>query len=197
LDVRIVAAGSADCTVAVAADTTNLAPVAAGSFSTLALVGALNATAGEPAIQVVAFLDSTVASMVNARFINAAYNAGAVTFGLGTVLGGFAPLFADVVFPQAGTISGEVQDAEVPTSLTYVETQPLQNATLSIPNAAYTANQLMATDVYIAAGAVVTFALVGPLQDLAADAGLPDELLMCIDNAGTVGLLSNCQIIGQ
>jgi hypothetical protein len=195
-DARVVAAGSANCSVAVAPDTTNLAPLAAGSFSTIALIGALNPTAGAPGVQLVAFLDSPAASLVDARFINAAYNAGSVSIGVGTILTGFASLFSDVPFPQAGTITGQIPDAELPTSVSYVETNPLTNATVSVVNPAWTETLLAAPGVYLADGAVVTFALVGPVDDLGADGGLSDQLLMCVDNAGTVGLLSNCQVIG-
>jgi hypothetical protein len=196
-DVRIVAAGSPDCSVAVGSDATNLPPLTIGTFSTIAFMGALNPTEGEPSLEVTAFLDTTSSSLVDVRFINAAANSGPVAFGFGAPLAGFASLFPDVPFGQAGTFNGEVTDAEEPPSQTFVGLNPLAGATATIPNDARTESLVSATGVYAASGSVLTFVLVGPLTGVAADGGLPDAFLVCVDNAGTVGLLSSCQLLTQ
>ena len=74
-DGRVVVAGAANCDVAVAPDLTSLAPLAIGTFATLALLGSSHGAAdGAPALQLAAFLDDGVGgAKLGLRFINAGF----------------------------------------------------------------------------------------------------------------------------
>jgi hypothetical protein len=199
-DARLVAAGSTSCAAGVAADATNLPVLDAGAFATLALMGDLGGVDGAPGGLILAgFLDALSASKVGVRFINAADGSTPVNFGIGETAATFSPIFSDVAFGQAGTISGGGSDAAATTAETYAENDfgGSGMATFDVLDAANTTDlEVTAPSVTIAAGAVTTFVFVGPVFD--PEAGAPvDELLMCVDNAGTIGVLGACRVVSN
>lgn len=192
-DVRFVAAGAGSCAVGIARDATALAALAAGDAATVALLGELSPTGGDPGLRVVGFLDDTSSNGgVALRVINAAPSLSLVDVGTGNVAK-FKPFFLGLPFGQA---SGKPQalgpDATAPTvnANGYLKMQPLSGVTLSAhpPNA--TTDTVVTTGLSAASGSVLTVALVGGTS-----AGVAARLLECVDNAGTVGPLSNCTVL--
>ncbi len=197
-DARLVVGGATDCSVKLTTDSTNLPALAAGTFTTLALVGEAIPAGGAPGLQTIPFLDTGEASDagVALRFINAAANEPAVE--LAEVLSGnsLAPIFVGVQFGQAGTIDGEQGDAAAPTSDTFVSFPASSPKTLDVSTSPGSSGLVAsAPNFAAAAGAVVTLALVGPTTS--ADGGLGAELLECVDNAGTVCVTGVCWVVSQ
>jgi hypothetical protein len=204
-DVRVVVALAADCSVSVVGDATRLPPSSSSTPITVALVGtgALR--------KLLIFADETgpaKSTNLALRFIHAASGIGPVSFGTGDVTSGFKALFSGVPFQASGTLpdggttaptlpdggSGPAADANG-----YLQRSPLTSTTLSaqltgITDDSGAATQLASTSSFsAAAGAVITFALVGTQ-------GAP-QLLRCLDNAGVTpsaanpfGLYASCVI---
>jgi hypothetical protein len=207
-DARVVVAGAGNCTVGIGADTTTLAPLAAGAFSTIAVVGEELPRASDPGLQVVGFSDSTLSgTAVSLRFINASPGLTTVDFGTGTITpsgGGaaFRALFSGVLFGQAGKAAlpspdagaspdgGAFDAAAAPiANASYATLTKLSNVlSAHDPRAGADAVVTMAP-VSAAPGSVLTFVLVGGTS---ADTPPKPKLLECVDNAGTVDELSNC-----
>lgn len=197
-DVRMVVAGASDCTVGITADATNLPPLGPGTFNTIALVGEANPVGAGAGLETVAFEDAAGSGpAVAVRFINAAANVPAASFGSALAGGSVAEVFTNVQFGQAGTLDGQTPDAgEETPAQTYASLMSPSGLTFVVSSSSGTPAPLAtANNVTIAEGAVVTLALIGPTG--AIDGGIAVQLLECVDNAGTVGLLGNCQIISQ
>jgi len=195
-DARLVAAGATGCSAGIGADATYLPELTPGTFETIALMGELDATDGAPGVlTLVGFLDAAVASEVDVRFINAVPDSGLVNFGAGASASAFAPIFANVAFEQAGTISDEALDAAAPPTQTYAEYSPPHGeGAFSVVNADNVTDvEVTATNITLTAGAVATFILVGPVPN----ASPANELVICVDNGGTVGLVGDCTVVSN
>ncbi len=188
-DGRLVVAGASDCSAGIGADVTNLPTLLAGGYATIALIGEASPAAGAPGLQLIGLLDDAFADTgVGLRFINAVPSAALTLadFGEGSG-GGFAPLFLAVHFGQAGTAAeAKVSDAAPPPvdPYGYASIAALSSATLSLRARNGAQDLATATDVNVAAGAVVTIVAVGLT-----------ELVECVDNAGTLSYLGACGII--
>jgi hypothetical protein len=199
-DVRLVTAGAGCCGVSIRPDATTLPVLAAGMAVTVALVGEEVPTAGDAPLQLAAFADDVVSvDLVTIRFINAAPALTQVDVGTGTIAS-FTPLFQGVPFGTASTPAearAHLPTAQWPTvdANGYRELFGLSNATISVHRPgtlrdAAMPDTVVATGLSAAAGSVLTMALVGGTS-----AGVPARLLECVDNAGTVGPLSNCTLL--
>jgi hypothetical protein len=199
-DVRLVTAGAGSCGVSIRPDATTLPVLAAGMAVTVALVGEEVPTAGDAPLQVAAFSDDVVSvDLVTIRFINAAPALTQVDVGTGTIAS-FTPLFQGVPFGTASTpaeAQAHLPTAQWPTvdANGYRELFGLSNATISVHRPgtlrdAAMPDTVVATGLSGAAGSVLTMALVGGTS-----AGVPARLVECVDNAGTVGPLSNCTLL--
>jgi len=195
-DMRIVVAGATDCSVGVGPDTTSLPVVALGGAATFALAGEVAPSGGDSRLTVVGFRDdiSARSGVVVLRFINASPALTPVDFGMGSDV--FTALFRSVVFGNAGGMQQGSGDASAPIvdSNGYEIVAKLMNATLSarVSNAMTDAMASGATTMGLSAasGSVLTLALVGGTS-----AGAQAQLLECVDNAGTAGILSNCTVL--
>jgi Domain of unknown function (DUF4397) len=221
-DARLVAAGSTDCSARIIPDTTNLPTLRAGGTATFALVGATQPQGSEPALEIVGFIDDVdVPSGVAMRVINASADLPSVDFGVGKV---FQPPFLDIPFgaasegPDASTLEasteastqeastpdasldGAVADASPPPPMTdpngYYSPETLSGATLTARASGSPTAAAVATNISVAPGVDLTIAVLGLGQSLV-DASASAQLLECVDNGGTVGLLANCSIISQ
>ena len=105
-DVRVVAAGAADCTARLFADKLDLAPLVAGTSTTLAIVGDLVVLGRrvQPAA-VVAFSDdvSGPAGDISLRFVNAVPSV--ISMSLVQLTGSFSALVSSTQFGEVGADS--------------------------------------------------------------------------------------------
>ena len=198
-DVRAVVAGASNCSAGIGPDLTSTPSLGIGTFATLALLGNTQGSGGAK-LQLAAFVDEGVSSgKVALRFVNAAAAAemGSADFGTGTAGASFKPISKSVAFGAVGAIpdAGGVDGAIKADSHGYAVMSALASATLSAHASGATTDAVVARGVTIAAGAVVTAALlVGP--GVTDDGGATFQLLACVDNAGTVGVTGSCTIIG-
>jgi hypothetical protein len=199
-DVRIVAAGSGDCTVGVIApDATDLAPLLERTMTTVAAVGDVDPPANAPPIRIASYQDDFEAQLdsgapiVPLRFINAMPSVPKASFGRGTIAGAsWLQWFVDVPFGQAGTLqealtveSGGPPSAEVDGN-GYALVASLSYETLSVHAFQTRTDLAVATGVSVQAGVVVTVVALG---------GSPAGILECFDNAGSAGLLAACNVL--
>jgi hypothetical protein len=202
-DVRAVVAGASDCSAGIGADLTSAPSLGIGTFATLALLGKAQGGApgsGGAKLQLAAFVDEGVSSgKVALRFVNAAAapEMGSADFGTGTAGASFKPISKSVAFGAVGAIpdAGGVDGGIKADSHGYAIVPALASATLSAHATGSATDAVVARGVTIAAGAVVTAALlVAPA--VTDDGGATFQLLECVDNAGTVGVTGSCTVIG-
>lgn len=192
-DVRAVVAGAIDCATGVAPDSTMLPALNAGDFATLALVGSSQASDAAMPLGIVLFHDegfSTMPQSVALRFINEAPIT-ATEFGPGAGED-FVLAFRNVV---PGAV-GQAFDSGIPgigvpvDSLGYATLSPLFNGSVRVIGAVAGETIVEGDGVNLAAGSVVTTTLIeAPSGD---DAGPGLQFLVCLDNAGTLGLTGVC-----
>jgi hypothetical protein len=165
-----------------------------GSFATVALVGSVGAVAAQK-LSLVAFTDDGIGgAKLSLRFINAASGA-PIDFGMGSAAA-FAPLFRGVAFGAANGIvdAGGADGAVKFDNNGYALLPAFSSATLSARKDGVTQDSVVAHGISIAAGAAVTTVLLG--SSVADDAGTAMNLLECIDNAGTAGVVGSCSVLG-
>jgi hypothetical protein len=197
-DVRIVAAGAGSCAVGIGRDATVLPALTAGASMTIAILGEVQPTGGDPGLRVVGFADdsSSAASGVALRFIHAAPALARVDVGTGSMAdpkAKFQGLFQGVLFGQAATaLQAKIGDAAAPSvdANGYQTMSQLSNATLSAHLSNGTTDAVVTTGLSVASGSVLTIALVGGTSS-----GVAPRLLQCVDNAGTVGPFSHCSLL--
>jgi hypothetical protein len=194
-DARIVV--GTGCSAKIAPDEIALPALSAGSSLTIALVGDANSASGNAALEVTGYLDDGRAgSALALRFIHAAPGLPAVD--VGTVSGtAFKALFSNIPFGSASSakLAPTTADGSAPPvdMNGYLSQSALVGATLRAePHAGGDGGELAnAPGVYAAAGSAVSIVVIGAVS------GVPLGLLECVDNAGTVGPLSNCSVISQ
>jgi hypothetical protein len=196
-DVRIVAGGSPDCSVGIGSDATSLPALVAGSAETVALVGEASPTGADPPLQLVGLLDDVSSSApVAMRCFNASPALPRVDLGTGTLASTFKPLFQGVLFGHASNAqeSAAAVDGSAPAvdSNGYETIKSLSNATLSAHLSMAATDAISTAGFYAASGSIVTIAVV---NGTSAQAPPAPKLLGCVDNAGTVGSLSDCQVL--
>ncbi len=206
-DARLVAAGAIDCSTKIVADATNLPALLVDGAATIALVGEthpLGGDAGDPGLELVGFSDDTVtAGSVALRFINAAPNLAQADVGTGSGAT-FKPLFSAIPFGHAGTLAEAQEATAADASPPSVDSNGYDALTSALAGVTFSArarfamsDAVVATKVSAAAGAILTLAILRPDANAPPDAGSVAQLLECVDNAGTLGLLGTCRVISQ
>jgi hypothetical protein len=197
-DVRIVAGGALDCSVGIGPDQTSLPALAAGASETVALVGEASPTGADPPLQLVGLLDDVSSSApVAMRCFNAAPALPRIDFGTGTLAAAtYKPLFQSVPFGHASNVqeAAPTADASVPAvdARGYETIKSLSNATLSAHLSMAGTDAISSAGFYAASGSILTIAIV---DGTSAETPPTPKLLECVDNAGTVGSVSNCQVL--
>ncbi len=213
-DVRLVTASAGNCAAGILSDATNLAAWPAGTAATIALIGAPLPANGEPGLAVVEFIDyvSTdsptpdAALTFNVRSINAEPEVVEADFG--TIVRG-----AFQIQPSLSTLPYGTSSQSLPAllglspgpDLGYTNEGTVIGATFgaaaSVPtlrNDSVGTILASAPNLSIGAGADVTFVLVARHGPPPADAGSRpriDQLIECVDNAGTLTLEGTCQVV--
>ncbi|HXX70444.1 MAG TPA: DUF4397 domain-containing protein [Polyangiaceae bacterium] len=216
-DVRFVVGGAATCATGIAGDATSLPSLAIGAAETVALVGESVTTGGDAPLSVVGFLDDLGASAVALRFVNAAPAVPSLDVGTGALAeSNFAALFTGIPFGQHGDAQeAPMTDASRPADASsasdaaagdaapgasattssvdgngYFSLKTLSNATLSAHAHGASTDIVSVSGVSAASGSVLTIAVIGDTSG-----GTPGSLLECVDNAGTVDPLSDCNVL--
>ncbi len=196
-DVRIVAAGTPSCDVPLAldggaaVDATNIPALAANSFTTLLAVGEVSPSGGDQTFGVTAIVDDAVlvSGAASLRAVNALPDALAQDFGLGSFTGGWLPLLTHVKYGEAGAQAAPDQAAV--DSNGYLPIAPLAEATVSVrPSIAASSDTALSHSVSVDDGSVATLIAIG--GDAAGARRF--QLLLCIDNEPSGGVLSDCRI---
>ena len=201
-DLRVVAAGSTDCSVGIV-DAATALRLAAGAYGTAALVGEADPIAKAPGLQIVPLIDEAVQPSVPdggsaallLRFLNAAPTAGAVDFAIDG-----NRLFTGVPFGQVSSAVNGATDAGIKVdSSGYWSRAALSGAVVTVvaSSAPGGAQALARGKSSAATGAIVTIAVVGTSSGTIDGGPPPLVLLQCVDNAGTVGLFASCGPLPQ
>jgi hypothetical protein len=198
-EVRLVVAGSADCSKPVV----DLAMVtlAESSYATIAALGEATPVGMDQPLSLVPFTDEVSAppGQIALRFINASPSPTLTPADLGTGSiagsgGGFVALFSGVGFGKvAGSDGGTIDTID---ANGYAASTPFATATLSAhPTAAGADTTVALNDVTIAATRAATVALVNGVGSGPGSSGA--KLLQCADadNSAGTSLLSTCTII--
>jgi hypothetical protein len=179
-DIRLVAAGSPDCSSGLVPDFANLPQLYFDSFYTLALVGDLAPDAGAPSLRAVVFGDDTTsppssdptAPFIGIRFVNAAPDVSSAEIGSydqGTSTPVYAAFLSGVTFGTASIGAGAVDRNG------YASVEPMGvGQDLAIRSSDdYAGYRQVVTTVLesVAGGVPVTIALVATPPQAAADAG--------------------------
>jgi hypothetical protein len=195
-DARLVAAGAADCSVGIIADVTNLPAITVGQAITIALIGAAHPVGAQPALEMTGFLDDTLPpTTTSVRGINASPDLPLVD--IGTLKSNKFTLLMGGI-PFGGTAPPPVPDSGVPTAdgHGYITAGALAAATIYAASAGTTTPSATAPAISTAAGAIVSFIVVGTSMPTLNEAGAPNaQLVECVDNAGTLGNLGSCALV--
>jgi hypothetical protein len=179
-DVRLVAAGSTDCSAAIGSDLLGVSPIVFNTFNTLAILGELSPSAGAPSLRAVVFPDDTTAPssadpsapFVGIRFINAAPNVPSAELGAYDTPNGSASYGADVTGVAFGSTSA---GSSVADRNGYIRVVPaIAGYDLSVRASDDYAglNQVVTSAFeFVAGGAAGTIALVAPVPLAVVDAG--------------------------
>ena len=182
-DVRIVAPGAATCDEAVGglADITDLPVLPGGASATIAAIGRLDSATSQP-FRLAAFIDDTEVTFGKAklRVIHAAPGTAGVAVGFG---GGavFSPFIDNVQFGSTTQANNG-----------YFEIAPVAGAEITARDIVSGRDAISIKPVNVPAGAIVTAFAIGT----AGNALSPLDVLLCVDNAGEAGLLSDCKRVG-
>jgi hypothetical protein len=205
-DVRVVAAGSPDCTVGVVApDDTTVPALSADTLTTIAAIGDVKPPAGEPTISLASYHDDIEPTLdggspldggeliVPMRFINAAPSVPEISFGTGTIAdSSFVQRFVGVRFGQAGSLQEATATEFTPPYLAEVDGNGYALLASLLPETV--SLHAFRTRVDLVAGPQVP-APPGILVTMVAVGDSTFHIVECFDNAGTTGLLSTCNVI--
>jgi hypothetical protein len=189
-DARIVVGGAESCAVGILADTTNLAVLAAGGAETVALAAEVAPNATDFQLHVFGFLDDISASgSAEIRVINAASAMPLVDVGTGSLSSkDFLAIFRGVQFGHAGT----PQDGWIPFLVDtngYNANKPISSSKLSAHASGLTTDAVVSMPLSVPSGVVMTFVVAGGTSSTS------PALVACADNAGTAGVLSDCNVL--
>jgi hypothetical protein len=191
-DLRLVAAGSGDCTMGILPTTTGLPALVAGEFATFAVTGEFKPIDEDASAKISAFFDdiSTAPGRAALRFINASPGpeAAALRVGTGSLADHtFVEIFADVEF---GTASAALGDGGATDPNGYASIAPLSGVEFSAYPVSETVRIGSAAHVTASAGVVETLLLIH-----GENGGLPPQFLACTDNGPSAGALSACTVL--
>jgi len=182
-DVRLVGPGLADCSTPIGnvPDFTDLPPIEAGDSITIGAEGLVAFGSTNP-FDLHVYVDQTSVADGSAalRFIHASPGTPAVDVGIG---GGvlFTSLFSDISFGGASGITGG-----------YITTAPIVGAEISARPHGTFQDALSIDPASLPANAIATAFAIGELSSTTS----PLRVLLCVDNAAPVGLLTSCNIVG-
>ncbi|HEY1547673.1 MAG TPA: DUF4397 domain-containing protein [Kofleriaceae bacterium] len=182
-DVRLVGPGLADCSTPIGnvPDFTELPAIDAGASITIGAEG-LVAFGSTTPFDLHVYVDQTDVADGSAalRFIHASPGTPAVDVGVG---GGvlFTSLFSDISFGGASGIDGG-----------YITTAPIDGAELSARPHGTFQDALSIDPASLPANAIATAFAIGELSSTTT----PLRVLLCVDNAAPVGLLTSCNVVG-
>jgi hypothetical protein len=169
-----------------------LPPSASNAHATILIAGLLSPTGTDESLTVTAIADdSTLAGQAIAlRAVNAMPTAPVLDFGLGSFSTSWLPLLTNVAFASASAHVGPSVGA-VDTN-GYLPLAPLSSQTVSARvSSGATSDAAIAKSITIGSGSVATVVALG---GRAGDTAHPAALLLCVDNAPSGGLLSDCSI---
>jgi hypothetical protein len=189
-DVRLVTAGSFDCSAPITGDATNVT-VAGGGLQTVALIGSPTATGMATALKIVEFVDETMGALQGAlllRVINAATSVPDVDLGtLSATLVFNAILFGvDYGTSSAGN---PMADSNGYANVSDMGTQTVAARRIGDSGVAIVAT---APNISLSAGSSLTFVLVDD-PNQAGEA----RLVECLDGAGVAGVQGGCQDVSS
>jgi len=201
-DVRLVAAGATTCAALAAVDggatpfappdSVNLPALQANTFTTLLIAGDLT-PAGDDAPLGVSLLpddDELAGGAASLRAINAVPSLPALDFGLGSGAA-WMPMLTDVAFGKASSMSGPGEDPVDANGYVPIQTFAGQAMSACVPSSDAGVDVATAAAVDVELGAIATVMAIGGKTG---DSAQPPELLICIDNEPSGGLLSDCSV---
>jgi hypothetical protein len=199
-DMRIVAAGSTDCSTGLVADLTGVT-LAMNTYTTVAAVGDVSPASGDQALKLVSFADDVTApsAQISVRFINAspAADLAQADLGTGSIVGNggaFAALFTGVTFGTASAAAAT--DAGPVDANGYLANQPFAGATLSAHATGSAQDTTIAQDdVAVDGGQAATVVLINGSSNPTASTAA--KLLLCLDqdDSTNAALLATCSVI--
>lgn len=171
--VRLVSPEATDCDTPLGPEDTSGIVLPAGVDATIAALGMLSPADTDADFELGVYVDDNsdpAMGMIKVRFVHASPDTPNVDVGLGSEAGGdFVEVWDNVPYPEVGLVGGEP----------YLETEPLDGATLSAQANDAGVDALVLEDVSAPAGAIVTAFAIGNLdadpQDL--------QVVLCVDNA--------------
>lgn len=189
-DVRVVVGGAESCAAGILPDATDLPSVAAGGAETVALAANVASNATDYQLHVVGFQDDISAGASAAiRVINAASAMPLIDLGTGSLSSkDFLPIFRGVQFGHAST----PQEGSKPLLVDangYNANQPISGATLSAHASGLTVDAVVSMAIAVPSGLVMTFVVAGGTSSTS------PTLIGCVDNAGTVDVFSDCNVL--
>lgn len=180
---RLVAPNAADCATSLGGlpDVPGLSVTADGSF-TVAAIGMLTPGNGEQPFELVAYADDALvtAGKAKLRFVHASPDTPNVDVGVGSGAQ-FTPVFTNVAFSETGDVGGK----------SYLETEPLANATVSARATGTTTDALVIPGLNLPADAIATAFAIGKLNGDPS----PLKVLVCVDNGDPVASLTPCSVV--
>jgi hypothetical protein len=185
-DARIVVAGATSCSTPAVADTIGIA-VSPGLTATVAAIGALDRSgtaAHDPGFRLKVYVDDTAVASDKAklRFVHASPGTPAVDVGLGSG-GSFTNVFDDVAFSNFATNNPMNGNG-------YIETAPFSSP-VSARLASDGSFDALTAHVSLSASSISTvFAIGGKTGDHTN----PLRVLICGDNAPSLGVLTQCTV---
>ncbi|MGA7123898.1 MAG: DUF4397 domain-containing protein [Polyangiaceae bacterium] len=191
-DLQVVATGSTDCTAGTIPVTMGLPFLAAGAYTTFALMGDVQPTGDDASLAVGAFPDDSTAPGGGAlvRAINAIPSLAYIDVGSGSVgANNLVPVFADVPF---GTASSTLVDGGAADPNGYTAFSPTPDVQFSAQASGTGTDSATATHVVVGAGTVMTLALIN-----GQNGGKPPQFLVCSDNGQALGSMSPCKVFPQ
>jgi hypothetical protein len=189
-DARIIVGGAVSCAVGIRADTTDLPILAVGGAETVALAGEVVPSATDYKLHVLGLPDDVSAGgSAEVRVINAAPAMPFVDFGTGSLSGGsFLAIFREVQVGYASTPKEGWTPALVDTN-GYNAGKPISSASFSGHNSGATMDAVVSPSFSVPNGVVMTFIVAGGTSSIS------PALVACADNAGTAGVLSDCNVL--
>ena len=197
-DVEIVAAGGR-CSSPIGSAITNLAPLAANDYYTLALVGDSTKAGNDPTLNAVLFPDDLAPTdgSTALRFLNVAPDLAAMDFGAGTLAASsFDPIEVNVAFAglatQSGNDAGGVVDGNGYVGVFAADAGPIEFSCHTSQGG--TTDTATASNQTFAGNSAVTLALVN-----GKNGGPAAQFLVCTGDgtASTSSLTSTCTIVSM
>lgn len=179
-------------TVVLVPDITGLPALTNHGVATLLIAGEVTPLGSDHGFTVSLFADDAVLTRGGAalRAVNAVPSTPVLDFGLGSVAGGWVPLFVNVAFGKPGATAAPGSGAIDPNG--YLPIAPLSAQIISArTGAAPTNDTAIAKAAELPLGSIATVFAIGGKTG---DSSRPRALLVCIDNAPVGSPLADCTV---